>query len=763
MPLQKLELRPGVNRESTSYANEGGYYACDKVRWRSGFAEKIGGWQGLNAEGSTFKGVCRNVWNWVTTLGQNLLGMGTNQKFYVEMGGIYYDITPLGSTLALGAAPFATTNGSKIVTVTASNHGATRGTYVTFSGATAVAGLTLNGAYEIQTVPDANSFTIYTSTPANATTTGGGSVVIASFDIDADNALYSSGVGWGGPPWGAGGWGSVSGVGVNMRLWSMFNYNDDLIFAERGGEIYFWTLDVGNWNKAVTLEAKANAAIKFGTTATAGSGVTTLTVSDTSGINTGAIVTGAGIPAGAYVTTAWDGSASVPISIATTSSLSNTPVDFSFAGQHIPNKVNVIIDSPTNDFIISCGSTPYDPTNFNTAFDPLLVRWADQGNAYEWVPETTNQSGETKLSHGSYIVTATNTRQEILIWTDTALFSMQYVGPPFVWSFNPLDHDVTISSQNAVMTVNNVVYWMGRDKFFVYSGRVETLPCTLRQYIFSDINFDQMGQVVAGANEGFNEIWWCYPSATSTVNDRYVVYNYLEKTWYYGTLVRTAWADHTQRNYPIAVFSIQTSYLSSDINSSIATISLTDASTYPNAGTITIDSEQITYSGKNSNTLTGCIRGVNGTTAASHTAYTPAPFVIPNQVVVHEFGNDDLSTATPRAIEAYAESSDFDIQDGHTFGYVWRIVPDVNFLGSTANNPQVVLTVKPRQNSGSNYDAADMPTVTRTTTVPIQQYTGQVYTRIRGRQMAFRIESTALGVAWQMGAMRIDVRPDGRR
>jgi hypothetical protein len=763
MPLQKLELRPGVNREATSYANEGGFYACDKVRWRSGFAEKIGGWQGQNSGGSTFKGVCRGIWNWVTTLGQNLLGLGTNQKFYVELGGIYHDITPLGSVQNLGNDPFSTVNGSKIVSVAATNHGVTRNSFVTFSGATAVGGLTLNGEYEIQTVPNSNNFTIYAATAATSTATGGGASVVATFDLNADNALYSSGVGWGGPPWGAGGWGSVSGVGINMRLWSMFNYGDDLIFAERGGEIYYWTLDVASWSRGVTLESKANAAIKFATTATAGTGVTTITVPDISGINTGAIVTGVGIPAGAYVTTAWNGSTSVPISAATTSSLSSTPVTFSFAGQHIPNKVNVVIDSPTNDFVIACGSSPYDPTSFNTVFDPLLVRWADQGNAYEWVPEVTNQSGEQKLSHGSYIVTATNTRQEILVWTDTALFSMQYVGPPFVWSFQPLDHDVTIASQNCVLSVNNVVYWMGRDKFFVYSGRVETLPCTLRQYVFSDINSDQIGQVVAGANEGFNEVWWCYPSANSTTNDRYVVYNYLERTWYYGTLNRTAWSDHTQRTYPLAVYSVQTSYLSADINSTVSTISLTNATTYPNSGTVIIDSEQIGYTGKNGNTLTGCVRGVNSTTPASHTAYTPVPSSILNQVVIHEFGTDDQSTANPQPIVAYAESSDFDIQDGHNFGYVWRVLPDVNFIGSTATNPSVLLTVRPRQNSGTNYTAADTPTVTRSSTIPIEQYTGQVYTRIRGRQMAFRIESTTLGVAWQMGAMRIDVRPDGRR
>jgi hypothetical protein len=763
MPLQKLELRPGVNRESTTYANEGGYYATDKVRFRSGFPEKIGGWQSINSNNSTFKGICRNIWNWITSVNQNLLGLGTNQKVYVELGGEYHDITPLGSTISLGAAPFATTNGSKAVTVTVTGHNTTIGTYVTFSGATAVAGLTLNGEYEVQATPNANSIVIYSPTAANATTTGGGSSVVATFDIDAGNAIYTSTVGWGAPPWGAGGWGSATGSGVPMRLWSMFNYADDLMFAERSGEIYYWTTNVSTWPRATTLEEKANTITKVSTTANFSSGATTITVADTLGITTGAVVSGTGIPAGAYVTTAWDGSTSVPISVATTASGTGADVSFSYAGRHVPNEVNMIINSPTNDFVIAIGSTPYDPTSFNTSFEPLLVRWSDQANGFEWVPEVTNQSGEQKLSHGSYLVTALHTRQEILVWSDTALFSMQYVGAPFVWSFTLLDQDVSVASQDSVITVNNVVYWMGRDKFFVYSGRVETLPCTLRQYVFSDINYDQIEQIVAGANEGFNEVWWFYPSANSTTNDRYVIYNYLERIWYYGTINRTAWSEHSQRNNPIAAFSVQNSFLTTDVNSSIASIALIDASTYPDAGTVLIESEKITYTGKSGNTLTGCTRGAEGTTAASHTIYTAVTYTVPNQAMLHEVGTDDQSLPTPVPIAAYVETSDFDIQDGHNFGYVWRMLPDLTFTGSVAGTPSVTMTVRPRQNSGVNYSSADQPTVTRTSTVPIQQYTGQVYTRVRGRQMAFRIDSTDLGVAWQLGMMRLDVRPDGRR
>jgi hypothetical protein len=535
------------------------------------------------------------------------------------------------------------------------------------------------------------------------------------------------------------------------------------MFAERGGEIYFWTLDTATWSRAVTLEQEANAENKGVTLATFASGVTTIVVDDTTGINTGSVLSGSGIVTGTYVTTAWDFGNSVTISAATSSSQTLSDISFSYAGQHVPNKVNMIIDSPVNDFVLACGSTPYDPTNFTTTFDPLLVRWCDLANVYEWVPEVTNQSGEQKLSHGSFIVTAINARQEILIWTDTALFSAQYIGPPFVWSFSLLDQDVSIASQNAVLTVNNVVYWMGRDKFFMYSGRVETLPCTLRQFVYSDINYDQLSQVVAGANEGYNEIWWLYPSASSETNDRYVIYNYLERIWYYGNINRSFWSGHSQRNNPIAAFSIQKGYLATAINSSVTTISLTDATTYPNSGTVQIGSEKIAYAAKSGSTLTGCVRGFDGTTAASHEQYTLVYLNVPNQALLHEVGNDDASVVPAVPIEAFIETSDFDIQDGQSFGYVWRMLPDLNFTGSTGASPSVTLTVRPRQNSGSNYTSADSPVVTRTATIPVQQYTGQVYTRVRGRQMAFRVDSTDLGVAWQMGMMRLDVRPDGRR
>jgi len=554
-----------------------------------------------------------------------------------------------------------------------------------------------------------------------------------------------------------------------------------------------------------------------------------VTVANTDSINTGSVISGFDIPAGTYVTTAWNYSTALSLSGALTNisatatitltttltitvggvgmvagmivtgsgipvgtSITGTFPNFTlsaastnavgvaiqaggiksgetitvgFAGLHAPNKTNYVVASDTSHFTIALGSKPYDPTNFTPTFDPMLVRWSDQDNPYDWVPDTANQSGEQHLSNGSYLVAAQNARQEILLWSDVALFSMQYLGPPYVWGFNLIGDNTSIASANAAIAVNTVTYWMGVDKFYMYSGRLETLSCTLWKFVYDNLNRAQLSQVVAGSNEGFSEIWWHYPSKGSNINDSYIIYNYLENTWYYGTMNRSAWLDSPLRSNPMACFSVQNSFLNADITSAQTTITLVDSSSYPPAGTVYIDSEQITYNGNADNTLSECIRGANSTTAAAHTKYSGVVYFVPNQVMFHEYLVDDASCTTVVPITAYLESSDFDIGDGNNFSFVWRVVPDLTFRNSTAGSPRVMLTMKARLNSGSDYTTAltDPNNVTRTATVPVEQYTGQVYTRIRGRQMAFRVDSTDLGVAWQVGAMRIDLRQDGRR
>ena len=644
MPLQKLQFRPGLNREGTDYSNEGGWYDGDKIRFRSGFPEKIGGWTRVSSE--QFIGVCRALWNWIVLSGDNLLGVGTSKKYYIETGGIYNNVTPLIHTSNLLGAPngpFTATANSSSLTVVDASYNPNIGDYIVISGATTLGGNVtanvLNTTYTVTSVINATAYTITLPVAANGSDTNkGGATVKIEYEYPVGLDVAVIGTGWGSGPWGRGTWGSAYSGGVQdqLRLWTNDNYGEWLFIAPRGGPVYYWKPD-GTYPNAT--------------------------------------------PAG-LTTRAQD--------LATQSTAAG------YDGTFVPNKTNQVLSSAIQRFIVCFGANPYDPLDSETAFDPLLVRWSDQENPYEWVPAVTNQSGEFRLNNGSFIMCARATRQEILVWTDAAIYSMQYLGPPYVWGFQILMDNISIISPNAAVTVNNVTYWMGTDKFYVYSGRVETLPCALRQYIFNDLNKDQGFQVFAGGNEGYNEVWWFYCSNGSDTVDKYVIYNYLERVWYYGTMTRTAWLDSPLRQYPMAA----------DAN---------------------------------------------------------------NRILYHEAAVDDVSGETPVPINAYVQSSDFDIGDGHNFGFVWRILPDVNFNGSNVNGPYVTMTVKPRRNSGSAYGTADNPQVTSAnnytseSVYTVQEFTGQVYTRLRGRQLAFRIESDSLGVAWQLGSPRIDIRNDGRR
>lgn len=769
MPLQKLQFRPGLNREGTNYSNEGGFYSGEKIRFRSGYPEKIGGWTRKTT--NTFIGVARSLWSWVTLSGFVLTGVGTNQKYYIETGGGFNDITPISSTVTLGNDPFATTDTSKYVVVTHTAHGATEGTFVTYSGTSGggvVNGVTLDGEFEIVTILSANTYAIIGAAVATATASGGGASVSAAYQINAGLSTFVGGTGWGAGGWSRGTWGSGTTltVGNQLILWTQDNFGEDLAFAQRGGPIYYWDADTTTvpTPRGVMLSTAANAATKLTTTATFASGVTDITVPliAVPYLVPGMVVTGTGIPAGTYITTAYGFSTTVPLSD-TTTDIGSGNYTFSYAGRSTPSATYQIITSDVQRFAIALGANPYSATDFSTTFNPMLVRWSDQENIFDWASLATNQAGEQLLSHGSYIVCAQLTRQEILIWTDVALFSMQYLGPPFIWGFNLLMDNISVMSPRASLTVNNVTYWMGVDKFYTYTGRVETLPCTLRQYVFGDINQNQRWQIVCGSNEGYNEVWWLYPSAGSPVNDRYVIYNHLEHLWYSGTIFRTAWGDSALFDYPMAAMSVQNSYLSEAISDSATEIRLINASSFPSAGEVVIDAESITYTGVTGFLLTGCVRGANGTTAASHTQYTAVNYYIDNALLYHESSLDDEATGAAVAINSYIETSDFDIGDGHNYAFVWRMIPDVNFRSSTNDTANVTITLKPHRFPGSAYGTSVSSAVAISSTVTVDQYTEQVYPRLRGRQMALRVESSDLGVAWQLGAPRIDIRPDGRK
>jgi hypothetical protein len=734
MPLQKLQFRPGLNREGTDYSNEGGWYDADKVRFRSGFPEKIGGWSRMaNAQ---FLGLARALWNWVSLAGSNYLGVGTNIKYYIEQGGTYNDVTPVVyfSSPALDNC-FVVTSGSNLVTVIDGQYSPSIGDYVTFSGANTVTGTNitntiLNQEYVVASTVNTVAYRITVSTTANANATGGGNTVIASYQQPIGLNTYTLGTGWGAGPW------PVTGVTTNLtNPFATTNGSNSVVVTQtahglsNGQAVIFANATatggvsavllntlfyptVANAN-AYTITVQANAT----STTTGGGNVIAYTESGTHGWGE-AFTSGIGqqlrlwtndnygqqlfiaprggavyywIPAGSTYPSNIAGGLTVRSQLLSTQSTAA-----GYDGTRVPTATFQVLASAIQRFIICMGANPYDPTTAATTFDPMLVRWSDQENPYEWVPAVTNQSGEFRLSNGSFIMGARATRQEILVWTDAAIYSMQYLGPPYVWGFQILMDNISIMSPNAMITVNNVTYWMGVDKFYMYSGRVETLPCSLWQYTFEDINKEQAFQVFCGGNESYNEVWWFYCSQGSNVINKYIIYNYLERTWYYGTMGRTAWLDSGLRQYPMAA----------DYN---------------------------------------------------------------NRMLFHESAVDDVSGTSPVPINAYIQSSDFDIGDGHNFGFVWRILPDINFNGSNVNNPYVTMRVKPRQNSGAPYGTADNPEVIsgdNFSTAPVynvQEFTGQVYTRLRGRQLAFRIESDSLGVAWQLGSPRIDIRNDGRR
>jgi hypothetical protein len=775
MPLKKLALKPGVNRENTRYTNENSWYESDKVRFRQGTPEKIGGW--VRISNSIFLGICRSLWNWVTLSGASLLGVGTHLKFYIENSGQYNDITPIRTTNTL-TNPFTWLSSTTFRVADAAG-GYIANDFVTFNGATATGGITLNGEYQIASVTTStyvlsttqnvtmdtdyqtfrsgssiangvvltlaavgvvsvlpggftagtnyyvvntsgNTFKlsltsggaaitattlpggIITATPQfTGSFTSAGGTVTAAYQINTGYEIQVPLTGWGGGGWGLGAWGTGSSSTSSLRIWSQTNFGSDLIYAHRGGAIYYWNSAIGVQPSAVTMTIASpcvvtgtitlsnNTAIVLQTTGALPTGLSAGTVyyvKNSSGTTYNLSAT----PGGTEITTTGTQSGNHSVSSR------GIPLTSLSGASGVPTIQDFIFVSDTSRFVFAFGANDYG----SSLQSKMLIRWSNQESLTEWTPAATNQAGSILLSHGSRIVTCVQTRQEIVVITDSSLYGLQYVGPPAVWQVQLLGDNISIVGPNAAAVASGAVYWMGIDKFYKYDGRVQTLRCDLRQFIYGDINLSQSEQFFASTNEGFNEVWFFYCSANSTTIDRYVVYNYSENNnegvWYYGNMARSAWLDSGLRDYPIAATYI-------------------------------------------------------------------------NNIVDHEFGVDDVSGASPVAIPAIISSAEFDIEDGDRFGFVWRILPDITFRGSSAANPQATLTLIPMQNSGSGYNVppsvagSDNAVIARTATVPIEQFTGQVYVRVRGRQMIIQMESDQLGCTWQMGSPRIDIRLDGRR
>ena len=694
MPLQKFLFKPGVNRENTRYTTEGGWYECDKIRFRQGNPEKIGGWTTFAS--GVFLGICRSLWNWITLASLNLVGVGTNLKFYIMSGGLYYDITPIRKTITL-TNPFTATNGSAVISVTDVNHGCVGGDFVVYSGAgiTTLGGnitaAVLTNTFQITYVTD-NIYTITVSATANATDASGspgGGTVVTQYETNTGPSYQIPLIGWGGGTWGVG-----STTTTSLQLWNQQNFGEDLIYGPRGQGIYYWNANVGFSSIQITISIAAPGVITLPTGFSFPDG-TTITFT-----TTGLLPTGLTVGQVYFVVNSTGGTFNVSTTIqgtpittsggqSGTQRISQRGIDLADVGDDdTPLFQNFLIVSDASRFVLVFGTNDYGQEFIN----PMLIRWSDQEDPFTWAPQATNQAGSLQLSHGSSIITAVQSRQEIVVFTDSSIYSLQYVGPPFVWTAQLIADNVSIVGPNAAVIASGAVYWMGIDKFYKYDGRVQTLNCDLRRYIFSDFNVLQNQQVYAGTNEGFNEIWWFYCSADATSSDRYVIYNYIENVWSYGDLGRSAWLDSGLLPRPVAA---------------------------------TYDSE----------------------------------------LVQHEDGVDAYILGTQTALTANISSSEFDIGDGHNFGYVWRIVPDLTFEGSSSSpTPAVTMTLYPMQSSGSGTGNTAAANVTKGSNYVItEEYTGIVYTRARGRQMIFKISSDQIGTTWQLGAPRIDIKADGRR
>ena len=636
MPLTKLQFRPGVNRETTSYTNEGGWFDVDKVRFRFGMPEKIGGWEKFS--GFSYLGTARAMHPWVALDNGRFIGIGTSLKYYLNQdGGSFSDITPIRSTTSAGDVTFAASNGSSTITVTDTAHGAVSGDFVTFSGAASLGGnitaAVLNQEYNITEILTGDTYTISARaagtsiqditvngalSPSLVNASGsdsgnGGSSTVGAYQISIGLDTSTFGAGWGIGFWGRGTWNSAATtplVTSTLRVWSHDNFGEDLLINVRNGGIYYWDKTTGSAARAVSLDSLAGA--------------------------------------------------------------TSTPT--------IAKQVMV---SDRDRHIIAFGCD----TEANPGVqDPLAIRFSSQESLTDWASTATNTAGELRLGSGSEIVTAVETRQQILVYTDESLYAMQFLGPPFTFGVNLVSENITTMGPLCAVAVEDNVFWMGQKEFYVYGGTVQRLPCTVRDFVFDDINLNQREKIVASTNTSFSEVWWFYPSASSDTNDRYVVYNYEQKVWYFGAMARSFWMDRGIFDQPIAA-------------------------------------------------------GPN------------------NYLYSQETGFDDDGSA----LTAYIESSQIDIADGDQFSFIRRMIPDLTFRGSTAGSPSANITVKTRNFPGGNYLQSTSSAITKSASVPVEQFTDQVHLRLRGRSFAMRVESTASGVGWRLGSPRLDVRPDGRR
>ena len=746
--IKALKFRPGINREVTPYSNEGGFFDGDKIRFRMGFPEKIGGWEKYSP--NQYLGSARRLHNWIGLDSSNFLGIGTHLKYYIEEGTTFNDITPIRQTTSAGDVTFSASNGSTTITVTDTSHGAVENDFVTFSGAASLGGVitatVLNKEYQIVNILDANTYTITSAIAANSSDTGnGGSSVVGTYQVNVGLDQVIGGTGFG-----AGTWNGITNGALQTTIneGGTFSNSDTTLTVTSGtgiatndvilvdNELMLVTNVATNDLTVVRAYAGTGASSNVNTAAHGGSN-DTLTQADGTTITVNAVTSNVATDAATHANGAtvflvfgnadsdndyvgWGNAATVTVTTQIrlwshdnfgedlilnirdgelfywdkSLGLAGRGVELSatstFSGEKsVPRVAKQVLVSDIDRHVIAFGCDSVGSSSDargDGVQDPLLIRFSSQENPVDWFPTTTNTAGDLRLGAGSTFVQAVETKREILVFTDKSLHSMRFIGPPFTFGISQLASNITIMSSASAIATEDVVYWMGIDNFYIHAGQTAQLPCTVKDKVFLDFNLAQRDKVVSGINSEFGEVWWFYPSADSSECNKYVVWNYNEKVWYYGSLTRTAWLDRGIRNFPIA------------------------------AGG--------------------------------------------GYIFNHELGFDDDGSA----MTSFVETSPMDMGDGEKFAFIRRVIPDLTFTGSvTGSSPNATFTVKARDFPGEDFSQTGTGTATRTATNPVEAFTNKLDYRIRGRSFAIRLDSSALGCKFKMGTPRIDIREDGRR
>jgi hypothetical protein len=711
MPLTKLQFKPGIISDVTSYSNEGGFIDGDKVRFRFGFPEKFGGWSKYSL--STYVGTARRLHNWVALDGSDFLGVGTNLKYYIEEGQTFNDITPIRSTTSAGDITFAATNGSTTITVTDAAHGANENDFVTFSGAASLGGTitatVLNKEYQIVTIISSNSYTVTSAVAANSSdTSNGGSSVVGVYQLNTGLDVTVGGTGWGAGQWSGTTSGALatqlnetlsnSDTSVDVDDETGMNTEGDVILVDNELMLVSATTDDNTMTVTRGHSGTAAATHADNTLVRLAKG-NVLATDDFVGWGSAASITvpGAQIRLWSHDNFGedliinprdgglfyWDRTNGLGTRAVEVSTLAGTKTS-------IPQVAKQILVSDQDRHVIAFGCDGFGASKTSTQGsgiqDPLLIRFSSQENPLEWFPTDTNTAGDLRLGGGSTFVQAVETKQQILIFTNKSLHGMKFIGPPFTFGLQELSKNITIMSPSSAIAIEDSVFWMGVDTFYLYSaGQTVQLPCTVKDKVFLDFNFEERDKVHVGVNSEFSELLWFYPTGSSSEVDAYVAYNYIEKIWYYGTLARQAWLDRGIRTLPLAT------------------------------------GNQYLYN--------------------------------------HEIGYDDDGSA----MTSFIESAPVDIGDGDKFVSLKRVIPDVTFNGSTSTNPDVSFTMKVKDFPGANFSQTESSTTQRSATSPVEQFTQKLDYRLRGRSFALRIDSTSLGTKYKLGSPRVDIRQDGRR